>query len=255
MDRNALDWLFSTAPQAIAAFVGLIFAGVSFILGKIDDKIKEDPTLTEIYETIKIEMHVGLKKLLSITLISILLDFIFLFINPIGSDSEFVIDNKPRCIIVPAILLLFFNIYVISEAINYIKEIMDPQYFKKTVDSLLREYHDSNPLHNTVSVGKFMEDFIKLEKTIKTKYNNYIRTVGEENNNYRPERRLITVRDFAQKLNELQLINREVFLALMDLNRFRNLVAHGEIEQIEKDIDDRLNEMTEKLKNTEFPIS
>ena len=31
MDRNALDWLFSTAPQALAALVGLIFAGVAFI--------------------------------------------------------------------------------------------------------------------------------------------------------------------------------------------------------------------------------
>lgn len=42
MDRNALDWLFSTAPQAIAALVGLIFAGVSFINGKIDDRVDND---------------------------------------------------------------------------------------------------------------------------------------------------------------------------------------------------------------------
>lgn len=40
MDRNALDWLFSTSPQAIAALVGLILAGVSFIYGKIDDRIE-----------------------------------------------------------------------------------------------------------------------------------------------------------------------------------------------------------------------
>lgn len=33
MDRNALDWLFSTAPQALAALVGLIFAGGAFIVG------------------------------------------------------------------------------------------------------------------------------------------------------------------------------------------------------------------------------
>ena len=45
MDRNALDWLFSTAPQTIAAFVGLIFAGVCFIIGKIDDRVEKDSTL------------------------------------------------------------------------------------------------------------------------------------------------------------------------------------------------------------------
>ena len=48
MDRNALDWLFSTAPQTIAAFVGLIFAGVCFIIGKIDDRVEKDSTLLEI---------------------------------------------------------------------------------------------------------------------------------------------------------------------------------------------------------------
>ena len=47
MDRNALDWLFSTAPQTIAAFVGLIFAGVCFIIGKIDDRVEKDSTLLE----------------------------------------------------------------------------------------------------------------------------------------------------------------------------------------------------------------
>ena len=51
MDRNALDWLFSTAPQTIAAFVGLIFAGVCFIIGKIDDRVEKDSTwgITNIY--------------------------------------------------------------------------------------------------------------------------------------------------------------------------------------------------------------
>lgn len=31
MDRIALDWLFSTASQAIAALVGLIFYGSDFL--------------------------------------------------------------------------------------------------------------------------------------------------------------------------------------------------------------------------------
>ena len=42
MDRNALDWLFSTAPQALAALVGLIFTGVAFIHGAIDKATPED---------------------------------------------------------------------------------------------------------------------------------------------------------------------------------------------------------------------
>lgn len=48
MDRNALDWLFSTAPQALAALVGLIFAGVAFIVGAIDKQVEQDDSREDI---------------------------------------------------------------------------------------------------------------------------------------------------------------------------------------------------------------
>ena len=59
MDRNALDWLFSTAPQAIAALVGLIAASASFILGKVDDRIEADSTLAEIGREAKEQIYSG----------------------------------------------------------------------------------------------------------------------------------------------------------------------------------------------------
>ena len=53
MDRNALDWLFSTAPQALAALVGLIFAGVAFIIGAIDKQVKQDDSSEDILLSMK----------------------------------------------------------------------------------------------------------------------------------------------------------------------------------------------------------
>ena len=80
MDRNALDWLFSTAPQTIAAFVGLIFAGVCFIIGKIDDRVEKDSTLLEIANEIKNQIYKGLNNLLWVTFIGIALDLLFLYL-------------------------------------------------------------------------------------------------------------------------------------------------------------------------------
>lgn len=67
MDRNALDWLFSTAPQAIAAFIGLIYAGASFIHGKFDDKINEDATYEDIVHEAKLQSYTTFKSILWLT--------------------------------------------------------------------------------------------------------------------------------------------------------------------------------------------
>ncbi len=83
MDRNALDWLFSTAPQAIAALVGLIFAGVSFINGKIDDRVDNDETLSDIAKEAKRQVYNGLKILITLTILGIIIDLLCVFLNPI----------------------------------------------------------------------------------------------------------------------------------------------------------------------------
>ena len=61
MDRTALDRLFSTAPQALAALVGLIFAGVAFTFGAIDKEIGQDDSREDIYKAMKTEIHANMK--------------------------------------------------------------------------------------------------------------------------------------------------------------------------------------------------
>jgi hypothetical protein len=64
INSDTLYWVFSTMPQTLAAFVGLVIAGVSFIQQRIDDIVETDSTYTEIYEDVKKYIHSGLKKIL-----------------------------------------------------------------------------------------------------------------------------------------------------------------------------------------------
>lgn len=75
MDRNALDWLFSTAPQALAALVGLIFAGVAFIIGAIDKQVKQDDSSEDILLSMKMQIHADMKMLFLLSGVSIISDF------------------------------------------------------------------------------------------------------------------------------------------------------------------------------------
>ena len=117
MDRNALDWLFSTAPQAIAALVGLVAAGTSFIYGKIDSRIDADQTLAEIGEEAKKRIHKNLTRILWQTLAIVVWDLACLFLNPMedGNVFSFTGDFSPYWTIV--LLILMFNLAVLGQTI------------------------------------------------------------------------------------------------------------------------------------------
>ena len=57
MTSDTMYWLFSTAPQAIAALVGIVFTGMFFMSGNIDGRVREDSTLAEIAEEAKKAMY------------------------------------------------------------------------------------------------------------------------------------------------------------------------------------------------------
>ena len=47
MEKETMYWLFTTAPQAIAALVGIIFTGMFFMAESIDNRVRADQSLTE----------------------------------------------------------------------------------------------------------------------------------------------------------------------------------------------------------------
>ena len=226
MDRNALDWLFSTAPQTIAAFVGLIFAGVCFIIGKIDDRVEKDSTLLEIANEIKNQIYKGLNNLLWVTFIGIALDLLFLYLNPIENDRVLSLsfDGNFSIYFAVTILCLILNIYIIVKAILYIKEIMQPDFFDKTVSLLAKNY-------------KYIEDYIKFEKILRDLV---------DDNSY--SQKALTVYQMVRELFNRELIDKKDLEIILSINKLRNIVIHGgNIQKIEKHIDDQLKRITQKI--------
>lgn len=110
MDRNALDWLFSTAPQALAALVGLIFAGVAFIVGAIDKQMRQDASSEDIFMTMKKQIHSVMKLLFLLSGVSINADLVLLALNPIQEDLTFSFDGSFSPYLTVAGIILLMNI-------------------------------------------------------------------------------------------------------------------------------------------------
>ena len=105
MDRTALDWTFSTTPQAIAALVGLIFAGVSFIIATINKEIEADSTREDICNEMKKDIHSNLKILFYLAGASIIADLIILLVDPLEEGKIFSINgNFDYYILISAII-------------------------------------------------------------------------------------------------------------------------------------------------------
>ena len=61
MEKETMYWLFTTAPQAIAALVGIIFTGMFFMAESIDNRVRADQSLTEIAESAKTALYKNMK--------------------------------------------------------------------------------------------------------------------------------------------------------------------------------------------------
>ncbi|WP_270438317.1 hypothetical protein [Bacteroides bouchesdurhonensis] len=242
MDRNALDWIFSTAPQALAAFIGLIFAGVALMNSTIDNRIINKPDMKEVYEAFKARTLKKLMRLLWGASIAIILDIIILAFTPL--------ENK-IIILVIAIVLGIYNIIVLIWAIRYIKSILDPKTFNKNIDQQLSKTNaaifmmvGNNKKTNTdekgsISIGTFLTHYIDFEKVIQA---------SVENTNHIPIHQQYSVKEIIDIVKSLNIISEKDYEILQEIRQYRNLVAHGQKTEIPKEIDDQLVKLTNKIK-------
>lgn len=243
MDRNALDWLFSTSPQAIAALIGLIVTGTSFIYGKIEDRIEADPTLAEICSEFKLRIHSNLKILLYEAVGVVVINLCCLVLNPVY--EEWIVHND-ECLLniyrILAIFVLLLNIWLLYQTINFVKIAMNPLYVESTVADLSNEYNNrEKDNENVVNAPDFIQDFIKFETMLRQS-----KFFSDKKDNYQ---RPLSVSQMLKELRESNMLSMKDYQTCREINRIRNIILHeGDIQKVDKRIDSSLQEITNKLK-------
>lgn len=159
MDRIALDWLFSTASQAIAALVGLIFMGVTFFTDSLDKEVSRDDTKGDICDEMKKDIHSKMQWLYWLAGVSILVDLVILVANPIEKDKTFSLDGSFDWYLLFGGVMLLLNLVTIGFSLWFIVQIANPNYFKKTAKRMLGIIHG-----DMVASTEFIGAFIEMEK-------------------------------------------------------------------------------------------
>ena len=241
MDYKGPDniyWLFSSSAQAIAAFIGFLTAGFYFVLEKMDEQVKSDPTLDEINQEIKRSHFKNLKVLCVLTGASILLSLVLVFTNGF--------DYSRKTIFV--IFVSLINITTIIMAIVFVIGIIDPDNIVKAAKKLIKEDRDlfsaeSGDSMDSIKIGDFIEKFVQLEKKTREldkrfELSNYIRY------SYKKITPLI---DLFKIMLQMELIDQKTFQDLREVNKVRNLAAHGQIESVDIRIDLILSDLVNKF--------
>ena len=220
-------WLFSTAPQAIAALVGIVFTGMFFMSGNIDGRVREDSTLAEIAEEAKRAMYKNLKVIAVLSAVTICLDLVMVYgISSFLSSPGFWYNT-------------FFGTFVVMNASTfimtfyYVFDVVDPRYFDRIAHNMSKKYTDG-----TIEPMDYLEHFIEFEKVARSvapssRYNRYL-----------------PLPEVCNILVSRNIIAYEDLSALRDAIGIRNLIVHGQYNRkVDKVLDDILLNITKKIKD------
>ncbi len=224
MDREVFLWLVSTAPQVLAALIGLSFAAMTFRTSAIESLISKDDSLLEIEGEVKRLIFNGFKLVLVLGVLVIGID-----LGYVASAGRIDFSSSLSCALV--YVFLFFNAAGLLSICLFMITVGDPEYHKVAAKNLMKSYRPG-----TVSSSEFVMHFRDLEVALRALY--------PQNG----QQRYLTVRDMLRLLASDGRISKNEYYELLNINRLRNLIVHGdEIDKVEQDLDDKLKGFTNKV--------
>ena len=230
--RDNTYWFFNTSLQVIATFVGLLAAGFFFMHGKIDEAVKDDETLSEIYAEIKRQYYSRFKTLFALTAFSITLGLLVLYINVFdtGLIGQALVVLVGLLNIVNLIWAGWFFIYMI-----------DPELVNHTADRLVKKNTSifSNKNEHSISKGEFIGKFAALDKIL--------RKVASKSEIGGAQSDFIPFTEVVKELYEKGVINKEQLLQLNQISKVRNISTHSPVENIESELGNSADKLNKEL--------
>jgi hypothetical protein len=226
MNNDQIYWIFSSSVQGIAAFIAILLSGYVFVVNVMDNQALRDETLVDVHKNLKSEYYRYLKWLSFLAGFSIIASIVMLIINP------YEMCLKPW-LFWPTILAVILTVIV---GLGFVLKVIDPKKYEKKVADMLSQ-EPSSPSQQ-VTVGAFMEEFIKLEKELRQVYENSPFIVQRQSTGLPWPKRLWEIIDIFSK-TELFRNGKEVDM-LREVIRMRNLLVHGEQERVSQEWIDKI---------------
>lgn len=132
-------------------------------MGAIDKQVEQDDSREDICKAMKQQIHVEMKYLFWLSGISIILDMIFLLLNPLEDGLHFSFDGTFSPYLLMAGLSLLLNVGTLVYSLWFIITVASPDYFSNTVKRLSDQEHEGD-----IEVKEFLMAYIEMEKALRS---------------------------------------------------------------------------------------
>jgi hypothetical protein len=224
-------WMFSAAAQTVAAFIGFILAGYALIYTIMEAAAQADETLLEIHESLKQRYHRQLSVLVAITAVSIASSLAVVYFN--AFDSSWIIAL--------AWAATLFTSASIAGGVAFVISIVDPKKYHKAAQRMADEVRPA-PETPSAQSAEFFVRFVALEQIVRDLWE---RRTGGERLARRPGPP--SFREMVEALLLAEVMPRELYDRLLSISRYRNLVFHGQVTDINREILQELALATKQL--------
>ncbi len=224
-------WTFSAAAQSISAFVAFLLTGYALVHSIMESARSADDTLEEVHSSLRISYHKWLKWLAFLTGLAIVLSLLLVYFNRPGLPVP----------LWARLLVSAIDIVAIAGGLWFVVSIIDPKKYQRAAERALEEA--TTPSAPAAPSSDFFSTFLHLERLVR----DYLR----ENELYVPSRGAprmsFSFRQMIDALRQSERIDSEFYEELAEINKYRNLVFHGHVTQVDASMVDRTRKAAERI--------
>lgn len=210
-------WTYSAAAQSIAAFIAFLLTGYALVHTLMESARERDDTLEEVHAALRTKYHARLRLLAWLTGTAIALSLVVVYFNRPGAPV------LGWALLVVALV----DLAAVVMGLNFVVGIVDPSKYQRAAKQVIQE--EVGPVAETTPSAAFFDAFLHLERLIR----DYLR----ERDLYVPSkgtpRMSFSFRQMLEALRVNEKIDRATYEELLELNKYRNLVFHGHVEQVD----------------------
>lgn len=229
----------SMITTIIAVFITIYIFKIQYLDNQINNS--EDEEGKKIYRQEQKDIYEYFIKLGIYVIVAILINLICILNKVNGSKLDLFL-----------LLIYSFVIAILSKyTCQLITKLINPKFIQQTANRLIKEDIKVEPEKEQLSIGQFIEKYIKFETIINEEYNKYYNKYNKYINNIPFREKFKRVMNISNNYLELENHYKEI----EDLIKYRNYVVHGKIDNINKDIYDNLENILmniERNKNMKY---
>lgn len=230
IDQQNVYWIFSSSAQSVSAFIAFLLTGYAFVHAVMEGVQQRDDSLIEVHHALRQQYYSRVRWLSLITGAAIVASLMMVYLNGVS------VPWKPGLAVITAGL----NLLAIVGGLLFVLSIIDPDKYKKTAAKLVAEEKPPTRLGPTVTDAAFFDEFVRLERLIRS-------VIEDRQIVTRPDRRVASFRDMIESLYRHEVIPRDLYNKLLETSKFRNLVFHGQVHQVDEAMVDHLRLVREQL--------